>query len=92
MVRVRFVSADGRRAVGHEAKSAKGRLARAVLDGGLDAVHGFAYEGWRAAIDGDVVTVVAPDRVTAPGNRFLTEFICSTHQPLTHGRSNGSVR
>ncbi|HEX7443296.1 MAG TPA: peroxide stress protein YaaA, partial [Acidimicrobiales bacterium] len=31
VVQVRFVGADGRRAVGHEAKSAKGRLARAVL-------------------------------------------------------------
>ena len=60
VVQVRFVSADGRRAVGHEAKSAKGRLARAVLDGGLDAVHGFAFEGWRTVVDGDLVTVVAP--------------------------------
>ena len=62
VVQVRFVGADGRRAVGHEAKSAKGRLARAVLDGGLDAVHDFAFEGWRAAFVGDLVTVVAPTR------------------------------
>ncbi|HEX7460278.1 MAG TPA: peroxide stress protein YaaA [Acidimicrobiales bacterium] len=60
VVQVRFVSADGRRAVGHEAKSAKGRLARAVLDEGLEAVHGFAFEGWRTVVDGDLVTVVAP--------------------------------
>ena len=62
VVRIRFVSPDGRRAVGHEAKSVKGRLARAVLDGGLDAVGGFTCEGWRTIEEDDVVTVVAPDR------------------------------
>jgi uncharacterized protein len=60
VVRVRFVSPDGRRAVGHEAKMAKGRLARALLDGGLETVDGFAHGGWRARRDGDVVTVTAP--------------------------------
>lgn len=62
VVQVRFVDANGRRAVGHEAKSAKGRLARALLDGGLGAAAGFRFEGWRAGIDGDQVTVVAPSR------------------------------
>ena len=62
IVRVRFVSADGRRAIGHEAKSAKGRLARALIDGGLDAVAGFRYEGWRTVMEGDVVSVIAPGR------------------------------
>ena len=62
VVRVRFVAADGARAVGHEAKSAKGRLARAVLDDGLDGVRGFTFDGWRATVDGDVVTVAAPSR------------------------------
>ena len=60
VVRVRFVSADGRRAVGHEAKSAKGRLARWIVDEGLDAVGDFSSHGWRARIAGDVVTVAAP--------------------------------
>jgi len=60
VVRVRFVTADGSRAVGHEAKSAKGRLARAVLDHGLDGARGFRADGWRAAVDGDVVTVTGP--------------------------------
>jgi len=60
VVQVRFVGADGRRAVGHEAKSAKGRLARVVLDEGLEAVHDFAFEGWRTTVDDDLVTVVAP--------------------------------
>jgi uncharacterized protein len=62
VVRVRFVAADGTRAVGHEAKSAKGRLARTLLDEGLDGARSFVHEGWRAAVEGDVVTVRAPDR------------------------------
>jgi len=62
VVRFRFVSADGRRAVGHDAKSAKGRLARTLVDGGIDAVRGFAFAGWRAEVDDDLVTVVAPTR------------------------------
>ncbi len=60
VVRVHFVTADGRRSVGHEAKTAKGRLARAVLDGGLEAAEDFADGGWRASRHGDRVTVVAP--------------------------------
>jgi len=60
VVRAQFISADGRRAVGHEAKSAKGHLARTVLDGGLDATGGFAFEGWKATLDGDLLTIVAP--------------------------------
>ena len=62
VVRVRFVSADGRSAIGHDAKSAKGRLARALVDGGIDAVGGFAFEGWRAELADDRVTVFAPTR------------------------------
>ncbi len=60
LVQVRFVSVDGGRAVGHEAKTAKGRLARAVLDHGLDVIDDFDVGGWRADIEGDLVTVVAP--------------------------------
>lgn len=62
VVRVRFVGPDGRRAVGHEAKAAKGRLARVLLEAGLDGVAGFEADGWRAGLRGDVVTVVAPVR------------------------------
>jgi cytoplasmic iron level regulating protein YaaA (DUF328/UPF0246 family) len=62
VVRVRFVDAAGRRSVGHEAKSAKGRLARVLLEDGLGAAAGFTFEGWRATVDGDQVTVVAPTR------------------------------
>ena len=62
VVRVRFVAADGTRAVGHEAKTAKGHLARVVLEGGLGAADGFVADGWRATLVGDLVTVVAPVR------------------------------
>ncbi len=62
VVQVRFVTADGNRAVGHEAKSAKGRLARTLLDEGLDGVPGFASGGWKATVEGDVVTAKAPER------------------------------
>lgn len=62
VVPVRFVDADGRRSVGHEAKSAKGRLARLLIEGGLDGVAGFAFEGWRAVVEEDRVTVLAPTR------------------------------
>jgi cytoplasmic iron level regulating protein YaaA (DUF328/UPF0246 family) len=62
VVRVRFVAADGSRAVGHEAKSAKGRLARALLDEGLDGATRFTSEGWRATVADDLVTVAAPVR------------------------------
>lgn len=60
VVRVRFVTADGTRAVGHEAKSAKGHLARVLLDEGLGGIPGFASGGWRARMEGDVVTVASP--------------------------------
>ncbi len=62
VVRVRFVSADGGSAVGHEAKTAKGRLARMLLDEGLAGVPDFRFEGWRAEAVGDLVTVAAPVR------------------------------
>jgi hypothetical protein len=62
VVRVRFVAADGSRAVGHEAKTAKGQLARVLLDEGLDGVAGFASDGWRTTVAGDLVTVAAPVR------------------------------
>ena len=62
VVRVRFVSAAGDRAVGHEAKSAKGHLARALLLGGLEAAGTFRWEGWRSRVAGDEIVVTAPRR------------------------------
>jgi hypothetical protein len=62
VIRVRFVAPDGARAVGHEAKTAKGRLSRLLFDEGLTAVPRFRFDGWRAELTGDEVTVVAPGR------------------------------
>jgi len=62
VVRVRFVAAGGGHAVGHEAKTAKGRLTRTLLDEGLAGVPAFRFDGWRAEIVGDTVTVAAPVR------------------------------
>jgi cytoplasmic iron level regulating protein YaaA (DUF328/UPF0246 family) len=64
VVRVEFVTATGR-AAGHGAKAVKGRFARHLLDTGAGwgrarpdpAVATFAWEGWTASLDGDVVTV-----------------------------------
>ena len=48
IVRVDFVTEDGRGAAGHAAKAVKGVLARTVLLDGLDAIDDFVWEGWRA--------------------------------------------
>lgn len=60
VVRVRFVTHDGRRAAGHDAKAVKGVLARRVLVDGLDALSGLSWRGWRARLQGREVEVWAP--------------------------------
>ena len=60
VVRVAFVRADGAGAAGHAAKAAKGRFARIVLEGGLDAARSFAWEGWRTVQTDDGIAVLAP--------------------------------
>jgi cytoplasmic iron level regulating protein YaaA (DUF328/UPF0246 family) len=60
VVRVSFVAADGAGAAGHAAKAVKGTLARAILLDGLDALHGFEWQGWQATVAGDEVVVHAP--------------------------------
>jgi cytoplasmic iron level regulating protein YaaA (DUF328/UPF0246 family) len=60
LVNVAFVSADGRHAVGHDAKAAKGRLARALLRGGPDAASTFSWEGWTTELNGGQLDVFAP--------------------------------
>ena len=60
LVRVRFVSADGGRAVGHAAKAVKGRVAHAALTGGIRALGRFSWEGWRASRTSTGYDVVAP--------------------------------
>ena len=60
VVRVRFRTADGSGAAGHDAKAVKGRVARAVLDDGLDALSGFRWQGWHSSVADGIVTVFAP--------------------------------
>lgn len=64
-VRVEFRAASGTRAAGHQAKAAKGRFVRHLLeatDPGIDAARGFSWEGWRSAVHArDLVVVRAPD-------------------------------
>lgn len=54
VVRVRF---GGR---GHDAKAVKGTVARAVLLGGIGALEGFTWQGWRAEPGAGGVVVVPP--------------------------------
>jgi uncharacterized protein len=66
LVRVRFRTADGTGAAGHDAKAVKGEVARCVLDAGdvaaIDALAGFRWQGWRtrAVPDERAVDVLAP--------------------------------
>lgn len=49
VVDVRFVAADGQGAAGHQAKAAKGRFARHLIDNGLSEAAGFHFEGWKVS-------------------------------------------
>ncbi|MGY6501596.1 MAG: peroxide stress protein YaaA [Acidimicrobiales bacterium] len=60
LVRVRFVSADGAKAVGHAAKAVKGIVARRVLTHGVDGLPGLRWEGWRVRRGEGCLEVVAP--------------------------------
>ena len=66
VVRVRFRTADGTGAAGHDAKAVKGKVARCVLDaggaGGIDALAEFRWQGWRVrTVPGEAaVDVLAP--------------------------------
>ena len=57
---VRFVSTDGRHAVGHGAKAVKGIVARRVLEQGSASLTRFRWEGWRAARSSTGFDVHAP--------------------------------
>ena len=53
MVKVRFLRHGGERVVGHDAKAAKGVVARRVLERGVDALEDFRWRGWRGQrVDG----------------------------------------
>jgi uncharacterized protein len=62
VVHVRFRTADGTGAAGHDAKAVKGEVARCVLDAGIEGLAGFRWQGWRVrAVPGeDTVDVLAP--------------------------------
>jgi cytoplasmic iron level regulating protein YaaA (DUF328/UPF0246 family) len=60
VLNVRFVAADESRAVGHDAKAIKGKLAGAVLRDGLAAFDVGRRLGWTIERRGDVVIARAP--------------------------------
>jgi cytoplasmic iron level regulating protein YaaA (DUF328/UPF0246 family) len=60
VVRVSFVTRDGRNAAGHAAKAVKGIVARSVLTDGLSALEDFEWEGWTAQRKANGVQVIAP--------------------------------
>jgi cytoplasmic iron level regulating protein YaaA (DUF328/UPF0246 family) len=57
---VLFASADGSRAVGHEAKAAKGRFARHLIEHGIGSGDDFHDEGWTVRKGEHGFTLVAP--------------------------------
>ena len=65
VVSVAFVRHDGEGVAGHDAKAAKGILARRILEGGLESVGGFRWRGWRGRIHRGRYEVRAP-RVLNP--------------------------
>jgi len=50
LVDVSFVRHDGEGIAGHDAKAVKGIVSRRVLEGGVDAIEGFRWKGWRGRI------------------------------------------
>lgn len=60
VVHVRFVTADERRAVGHDAKAVKGVVARRLLTEGLEATGGMSWRGWVVRREESELVVRAP--------------------------------
>ena len=62
VVHVRFRSASGDRAVGHDAKAVKGEVARRGVDAGIDGLAHFEWQGWctRPVPEERAVDVLAP--------------------------------
>lgn len=58
-VRVEFLTQSGR-AVGHDAKAAKGAFARSVVQHGLEGSAQWQWRGWRTHRSGERWSVVAP--------------------------------
>jgi uncharacterized protein len=60
VITVRFLSSDGERAVGHDAKAVKGVLARRILLEGVNASDGMAWNGWNVRQEVNEILVYAP--------------------------------
>lgn len=68
VITVRFLSPDGERAVGHDAKAVKGALARQTLLGGVNSLDGMTWNGWTVRRAGaDVVVSAPPSRAWTSG-------------------------
>jgi len=59
-VRVDFVTANGKSVAGHNAKAVKGIVARTILEGGIDDLTRFRWNGWRGTKAGAGFEVRAP--------------------------------
>jgi uncharacterized protein len=64
VITVRFLSSDGQRAVGHDAKAVKGVLARQTLLGGVNSLNGMSWNGWTVRKEGNEVSAYAPHERT----------------------------
>jgi hypothetical protein len=60
VVNAHFLSRDGERAIGHEAKAVKGTFARFILQNNLESVSDFRWCGWRATMKGNHIFLRAP--------------------------------
>jgi cytoplasmic iron level regulating protein YaaA (DUF328/UPF0246 family) len=60
MVTITFSRHDGEGVAGHDAKAVKGRVARCVLEDGVEAVASFVWNGWRGRSHGGRYEVRAP--------------------------------
>jgi len=77
VVRVSFVTADGRRAAGHDAKAVKGHLARRLLTEGEDVLDDASWLGWSTRRQGDQVEVRAPATRHAGWSELLGREVAS---------------
>ncbi len=57
---ISFVSANGEKAAGHDAKAVKGIFARAIVEKGVETISSFEWKGWTSKPVGESWCVVAP--------------------------------
>jgi hypothetical protein len=60
LVTIHFVSHNGQGAAGHAAKAVKGLVASEILNGRLDQLESFRWQGWRARRSEGQLLLVAP--------------------------------